>query len=499
MPKHAAVTIVSKNYLAYAQTLASSYKKHHPSHDFLVILVDRADGYTSDLLHDGSAEVIELANIAIPDVSRFIYRYSIMELNTAVKAFVLADLFRRRTYQTLLYIDPDIYIFRPLTHVYEALESASIVLTPHMRRPFYDAAMPSDTAILQSGTYNLGFIGLKNGPTARELLDWWMTKLHTDCIVDIPRGLFVDQKWIDLVPGFFPDHKILYEPGYNAAYWNLHERPITQVNGDWLADGQPLHFFHFSGYSPFAPLQLSKHQSRHQLGGMPTLKRLTDFYGRVLLENGYDESSSWPYAFETLANGVHLPLQIVTAVMQWTVRNKVPTPCPVKEPEAFCRFLMSRDVIPNRQKVVLLFHFLLRARGDVMAAFPNAQWDSDDRGFRDWIDTSGVREYKFQKLLTFIDKNPVTDRVADIFRRLRNSGLEDGEKKVRTIWSDPRSLEDINAWLAAQGARQLRIPRQHCEQLKKAESSTSILSDLTCNCSTRSCGTTLKSRSSRAG
>src|ERR1700682_2217040 len=137
MAKHAAVTIVSKNYLAYAQTLADSYKKHHPDHDFLVILVDRADGYSRGALPGSRAEVIELANIAIPDLSRFIYRYSIMELNTAVKPFVLADLFRRRRYETLLYIDPDIFVFRPLTHVYQALQAASIVLTPHMRRPYY--------------------------------------------------------------------------------------------------------------------------------------------------------------------------------------------------------------------------------------------------------------------------------------------------------------------------------------------------------------------------
>lgn len=468
MAKHAAVTIVSKNYVAYARTLADSYKAHHPDHDFLVVLVDRADGYLGGNLPGSGAEVIELANIAIPDISRFIYRYSIMELNTAVKPFVLADLFRRRGYETLLYIDPDIFVFRPLTHIYEALERASIVLTPHMRRPFYDDSFPSDVSILQSGTYNLGFVGLKAGESSRHFLDWWMTKLHTDCVVDIPKGLFVDQKWVDMVPGFFPDHEILYHPGYNAAYWNLHERPLTQAHDEWLAGAHPLHFFHFSGYSPFAPLQLSKHQNRHSLPAMPTLKRLTDFYGRALLENGYDESSTWPYAFETLGNGIRIPLQLVTAVMQWAVRNKVPTPCPVQEPDTFCRFLMSRGIIPNRQKVVLLFHFLLRARGDVAAAFPNSVHDSDDRPFRDWINTSGIREYKFKDLLSFDDKEAVADPVADIFRRLRGSGLQEVENKVRTMWTDPKSFEDLAAWLAAQGTRQLKVSKAHAGLLKQA-------------------------------
>ena len=467
MGQHAAVTIVSKNYLAYARTLAQSYTRHHPDHDFVIVLVDRADDYSTGPLPPRT-EIVEIANIAIPDISRFIYRYTVIELNTAVKPFVLADLFRRRKYETLVYLDPDIYVFRPLTHVQESLRSASIVLIPHIRRPYYDAAMPSDLAILQSGTYNLGFIALRAGETARKLLAWWMSKLHKDCVIDIPNGLFTDQKWIDLVPGFFPDHAILYEPGYDVAYWNLHERPISRRDGDWLAGGEPLYFFHFSGYSPFAPLQLSKHQNRHSLAAMPILKALTDFYARALLDNGYDESSAWPYAFETLANGVRIPLPLVTAVMQWAIRNQVPTPCPVKEPDAFCRFLMSRGVLPGGLGLVLLFYFLLRARGDVAAAFPNSVRDHDDRGFRDWIVGSGVHEHKLQGLLAFDDKNAVHDAVGDLFKRMRASSLEHVEKKCRTIWTDSKSFDDLTSWLATQGARVLGVPRTYATRLSQA-------------------------------
>jgi glycosyltransferase involved in cell wall biosynthesis len=467
MPKHAAITIVSKNYLAYARTLAESYLEHHPDHDFLVILVDRADGYVGARL-DCGAEIIEIANLALPDVSRFIYRYSIMELNTAVKPFALADLFRRRQYDTLLYLDPDIFVFRPLSHVQEALREASIVLTPHLRRPYFDDAMPSDLAILQSGTYNLGFIGLKRGETAQRFLEWWTTKLHKDCTVDIPKGLFVDQKWVDMVPGFTPDHRILYEPGYNAAYWNLHERPLAQQDGQWRVGGQPLHFFHFSGYSPFAPQQLSKHQNRHRLSAMPLLRRLTDFYGGKLLDNGYADSSAWPYAFETLPNGVRLPLMLVNAAMQWAIRERVPTPCPVREPEDFCRFLMSRGLIPRRPKVVLLLHFLLRARPDVAAAFPNAQNDSSDRGLRDWVSSGGMRELRIEKdLLAFEDKEAVLDQVADLYRRLCD-GRPDNQARLRAAWADARSLQSLVAWLESPAARHEKVTRAHAAAFKAA-------------------------------
>ncbi len=464
MSKHAAVTIVSKNYFAYAKTLAESYKSHHPENDFIIVLVDKADGYVPASLPCG-AEIVELGDVAIPDISRFIYRYSIMELNTAVKPFALADFFQKRNYETLLYIDPDILVFRPLTAIYEALESASIVLTPHMRKPYYDDAMPSDVSILQSGTYNLGFIGLKNSSSATQLLDWWMTKLYRDCIVDIPNGLFVDQKWMDLVPGFFPDHKIIYDPGYNAAYWNLHERTLTHSADGWRVDGEPLSFFHFSGYIPFAPQSLSKHQNRHRLENLPVLKMLTDQYASALFEAGYEQSSSWPYAFETLSNGVPMPMGIVRNIMQWAARANVPTPCPVGDADGFCRFLMSRNQLPNRPNAVLLFEFLLKMRGDVTATYSGALHDHDDAAFRGWVSDSGVREYGFEKLLAF-ETEEVADHVADTFARLRKANRRDVLDKHAGMWSDPKVFEAFANWISAHGVKQLKLTRKHADMLR---------------------------------
>lgn len=462
MSQHAAVTIVSKNYFAFARTLAESYRKHHPDHDFLIVLVDRADGMVPPRLECG-AQVVEIAAFEIPDLSRMIYRYSIMELNTAVKPFVLAHLFRHHAFETLLYIDPDIWLFGPLQAVYDGLERASIVLTPHMRRPYYDDAMPSDTAILQSGTYNLGFIGLRRGGTSERLLQWWMTKLYRDCIVDIPNGLFVDQKWIDLVPGFFPDHEIIYHPGYNAAYWNLHERAISQVGEQWRADDEPLVFFHFSGYVPYAPETLSKHQNRHKLPELPDLKRLTDLYAQALVANGYEESHRWPYAFARLPNQVTVPLDLVARVMQWASRAGVATPCPVMEPERFCRFLMGRGTLPDRPDAVLLLDFLLRNRPDVAAAFPGAVKDANDPGFRAWIASSGVHEHRLADLLPFEATESPVDLVEDAFTRLRLRPADDGPDIADALASGSEGLQALVRWIRDGHAEPIGLgPRPAC-------------------------------------
>ncbi|HEX4780402.1 MAG TPA: glycosyltransferase family 4 protein [Usitatibacter sp.] len=465
--RHAAVTIASKNYLAYATTLAESYLQAHPDHDFILVLVDKADGLVPARLACG-AEVIEIANFAIPDLARFIYRYTIMELNTAVKPFVLGELLERRGYETIVYLDPDIQVFSPLASVRAALEDASIVLLPHILRPYGDERMPSDLTILQSGTYNLGFIGLKRGESSRRMLEWWSSKLYRDCVVDIPRGLFVDQKWIDLVPGFFPDHRIVHDPGCNAAYWNLHERPLAREEGKWTVGGAPLAFFHFSGYVPFLPASLSKHQDRHELRDMPLLRSLTDAYAAALIANGYEASSRFPYAFARLANGVRIPLELVRDAMQWAAHAGVPTPCPVSDPEAFCRWLMSRNVMPQCPGVGVLFHFLLARRGDVVQAYPAALHDSRDQGFREWIRTSGVREYVLADLLAYENDAAIDDPVADLFGKLRDAGRGDILARHEDRWTDGAALAALGRWVSGSAGRQLRLDARHAQALARA-------------------------------
>lgn len=468
--KCAALTIVSRNYLSFARTVAESYLRHHPGHQFFIVLVDRSEGLVPKRLECG-AQVLELEEICVPDLDRLVYRYSVMELNTAVKPFALSHLFKVGGFDTLLYLDPDIWVFQPMTEVHEALarEDVSVVLVPHVRRPYFDAGSPSDVRILQSGTYNLGFIGLRRGDSATALLQWWMTKLYSDCVVDIPNGLFVDQKWIDLVPGLFADHAILHHPGYNAAYWNLHERPVSRHPDGWRVGGMPLVFFHFSGYSPYSPHQLSKHQDRLDLRDLPALKALTDAYARELLRNGHAESSEWPYAFATLPNGVRLPMDLVRDVMQWAIHAGVDTPSPLAEPDAFCEFLMSRDVLPQQPGVALLHHFLLRRRSDVAQAFPAAWHDSWNPEFRKWIDGSGVQEENLADLLPFEQRRAISDHVADAFHRLREAERADVWEHFSGMWRSDDEFQRFADWFTDYGIDEMGFEGAHTAALKSAK------------------------------
>ena len=109
----------------------------------------------------------------------------------------------------------------------------------HPDAPLPDDLRPNEYDILLSGAYNLGFIATNCAGETGEFLRWWQRKMRKYCYVDHYRGYFVDQKWIDLVPGMFRGVHILMDPGYNTAYWNLHSRRVEPDNGGYTVNGRP--------------------------------------------------------------------------------------------------------------------------------------------------------------------------------------------------------------------------------------------------------------------
>ena len=113
-----------------------------------------------------------------------------------------------------------------------------------------DDYKPSELDILLAGSYNLGFLAIGATPTTRTFLKWWQDRLYANCQIAFDKGMFVDQRWIDLVPGLFDGVHILRGPEYNVAYWNLHSRSVEFRNGRLTVNSQPCRFFHFSGFDP---------------------------------------------------------------------------------------------------------------------------------------------------------------------------------------------------------------------------------------------------------
>jgi hypothetical protein len=167
-----------------------------------------------------------------------------------------------------------------------------------------EADLGAELTLLIAGTYNLGFIAISSTSETRRFLDWW-EKRCLDMAFDEPRsGLFVDQKWVNLVPTFFKSVYVLDHAGCNVAYWTLHERSIRQDGANWLvADDQPLVFFHFSGVDVDGGSRISKYTEQFNLENRPELGELFQEYRERLIYHGIRELRKTVYAFGSFDNG----------------------------------------------------------------------------------------------------------------------------------------------------------------------------------------------------
>lgn len=300
---NAACTIVSPNYFAFARTVAASYRAQHPGHQFFVLIVSSATDRTPFEGH-GFTPVL-LSELPLDDMRREAMKFDILELNTNVKPTFLKLLFARYGLETVTYLDPDIFVYSPLLPVLDALTAgASAVLTPHITTPIPDRKLPSEQDHLYNGTYNLGFIALRRSPEADALLDWWERRCLDLGFSEGRTGLFVDQKWMNLAPGLFPNVRILRHPGTNMAYWNLHERELTGVLEAPTVNGDvPLCFFHFSGIVVDEPGSLSNHTNRFSLADRPDLHALFAAYKSAVIAHRVSAAEQVPYGFDQLSDG----------------------------------------------------------------------------------------------------------------------------------------------------------------------------------------------------
>jgi len=296
----AACTIVSLNYLPYARTLCDSFLAFHPDYKFYVLLVDRLpDGF--DVSHQ-KFEMVLVEDLDIPNFESVAFKYGILELNTNVKPTFLKKLTTDGVDQ-VIYFDPDILICSKLDPIYEALTISGIVLTPHCTSPNEEGPY-GEVLLLGAGVFNLGFIGVSKTAEAERFLAWWEHRCLTLGYDERWAGLFVDQKWINLVPCYYESVQVLKHQGCNVAYWNLHERKLEKALTSWVVNGaEPLLFFHFSGISIDGGKRISKHTDQFDLVSRPDLAELFADYRERLVVNGIRDISRHTYAFGHFDNG----------------------------------------------------------------------------------------------------------------------------------------------------------------------------------------------------
>jgi hypothetical protein len=384
-------TIASKNYLAHVRVLLKSVAAVHPEYKCHLFLVDRVDG-TFDARAEGFS-VIECEKLGIPCFEDMAVRYDIMELNTAVKPFVFRWLIDSTDLDSLIYLDPDTRVYSRFQMLESILSTdTSVVLTPHITKPLGDNKTPNDYHILQAGAFNLGFAAINRCDEACAFIDWWGRQLVTRAAADFSHHLFTDQRWCDLAPCFLDRLHILKCPAHNVAYWNLSQRRLARTRERWQVDEIPLVFFHFSGMSVRHEHVLSKHQDRFEWSDLPSCRELFASYRHELLEEGWETSSAWKYAYATTSRGVPIP-----RVVRQIYRLQFPLAYRFKDADVTQTLIdiCNSPVKPLEQggpELTQLMYFIYAQRPDIQAMF-NIWTAAGRAGFCDWYLSTAVQQY----------------------------------------------------------------------------------------------------------
>jgi hypothetical protein len=297
-------TILARNYLPRALTLAESLRRHEDGAQLRILCIDVPD--EEELPRLPGVECLSTARLDLSrrELLHTATIYDLVELATAVKPLLLKALLDEA--DQVVYLDPDTYVLSPMVELSPALQGSEggILLTPHFLASPPPTAEYGDGHMLFVGVYNLGFCAVDQ--RARSFLDWWWGHLRTECLYDPLVGLFVDQKWMDMGSVLFQATAFRHS-GYNVGVGNLLERPLGQdAEGYYnVANGERLRLFHFHAFDSATPEKLSTRfrnaNDQHAMQDDPLVLQLCKEYASVLssFEQAMPEAPPYPYATDT--------------------------------------------------------------------------------------------------------------------------------------------------------------------------------------------------------
>lgn len=312
-------TSVTANYISKARILAKTLKQYNHDATFILALSDSLpSGF--DIGKEPFDEVLLTDRFtSIPNINTFFFSHNVTEICTAVKPLTALEIMDRYNAEKVCYLDPDIAVFSQLVEIEYLLDQYSMIFTPHATEPEEkeNYIIGNEILFLKRGTNNLGFFAVKNDEEGRKFLRWWNERLMKFCLDDDITlekllneqnllGLFTDQKWIDLVPSFFDNYYILKHPGYNVSTWNLSHRKLTRQDNQYLVNGEPLRFFHFSGVDSGAHSHVLE-QLYYYYPHVKEAKKLSQWYLEQEKHADPEDWKSIEWKYCRYENGIEIP------------------------------------------------------------------------------------------------------------------------------------------------------------------------------------------------
>ncbi|WP_295219091.1 hypothetical protein [uncultured Brevundimonas sp.] len=283
-------------YLNRARVLFESVKRFHPDWHCVALITDVPPAGFQWRDDESIDEIVYAKDLGIENFETWLFKLDVIEVCTAVKGPYLLQACKGNA-DAVVYLDPDTCLFNALDPLIEELQRSEIVITPHQIYPDKERSAIIDNEItsLKTGIYNLGFLAVRTTGEGQRMAQWWSDRLLEFCHDDIPNGLFVDQRWCDHIPSFFENVKILKDPGYNVASWNLSHRTVD-IDRDGVAhvNGVPLRFWHFTKLGPLGDIMTK----RYALDNFPVYELWAWYRDQVALATGMDVPHGyWAFGF----------------------------------------------------------------------------------------------------------------------------------------------------------------------------------------------------------
>lgn len=271
-------TIITSNYFPYAVALYKSLLAIHSSERLIVLVVD--DG----ILPLSSDDYAGITILKIDDIYNYLgadilfNNYSDRQedaLRWAFKPLFLAYLLEQG-FQKVIYTDCDIFFFNDYELLFNELETAHVILTPCWRTTDYEQSEEEFNALYTDGLFNTGFVGVNS--EGMPAMRWWLHVCTYKIEVNPEKGLYVDQKYLDVLPIMFDHIKIIKHKGCNVAFWNQHLCKRTPKDNEvWINGEYPIIFMHITHHYVIEFLE----------GQDPLLFPYFKKYERVFEESGF--------------------------------------------------------------------------------------------------------------------------------------------------------------------------------------------------------------------
>lgn len=236
-------TIITADHLFKAQALFDSLTGIHTQVQLHVLSIDSCpqlpakEGFqlytTKELSHINHFHTIREKYAQYPDKFRW-----------SLKPIFLQHILQH-IHPKIIYLDSDLYFFGDYAFLFDLLNTHNVLLTPHHYSRDASKEQNWFEANYKVGLFNAGFVGVNSEGIT--LMDWWASCCAYRCEKNPLRGMFDDQRYLDLLPVMDERVHILRHKGCNVADWNRQENPRSlQNNALVLSNQYPLIFIHFN-------------------------------------------------------------------------------------------------------------------------------------------------------------------------------------------------------------------------------------------------------------